>query len=422
LLRFNATGAIIWPMNPFDRKLAGVFKALAKGTPDDAKAQKANKDFRNVHERVVDDALGAKIDFLFKDFSRPLAERHKPAPEEAVESVCALRDKGFSETAAFAFSVWHDATEKLSLQQALNAAPTLACFTAWAKARRISAEEIEQSSLANPDELYTTVGADWLLARAKPRDVLPLLEFCLARRPRPKYLPQWDEALTVALKKDKRGNLLAFVLQHSWPNEDPLRALSEAVRSNRTAFKMTVDHLPAILARKESNSSCVVFVESLFDALVMTDGVEREFETAAMARLGTGILVADRRGQQSEAVLRLIQQLAHRLRNLTRDEAQESRTWVFENLSRDDATPDGKLRVTLEGARHLALAFQKAEQGFAPKDILTVTALNLGLSPISKKGETVVFNPLRHQDIEGGLLPGESAVVEEGGWRFGKKP
>jgi len=45
-----------------------------------------------------------------------------------------------------------------------------------------------------------------------------------------------------------------------------------------------------------------------------------------------------------------------------------------------------------------------------------VTARNLGLLPIGKKGEAVSFNPLQHEDVDGGLVPGAAAVIEEGGW------
>jgi hypothetical protein len=413
---------MISPMNPLDRKLADVFRALTKRTHDSSDRQKVSKNFQEIRERIVDNALCERIDLLFTDFSRPVAERYKPVAKEALESIRALRDRGFSETAALLFSAWHDATDNMTVQEALHAAPTVSCFSTWAKTKKIAAEQLQKSALVRPDELYSTVGADWLLTCAKPCDLLPLLDLFLARRPRPNYLPQWNEALINTLKKDKRGNLVSFVLQHSWPSEDPLRALSEAARSNRTAFRTAIDRLPGIMAGKESGPSSVIFVESLFSTVLTTDGIEREFMSAAMAHLGSGIVLADRRGQHSDAVLRLIQQLTCRLKNLTRDEAQERRTWLLENLGHKDEPPDGKLRVTLDGARHLALAFQKAEQGFAVKDILTVTALNLGLLPIGNKGETVAYNPLQHQDIEGGLLPGEDAIIEESGWAIREEP
>jgi hypothetical protein len=131
--------------------------------------------------------------------------------------------------------------------------------------------------------------------------------------------------------------------------------------------------------------------------------------------------MADRRGPQVDAALDVVRKAARQLRNLTKDETLQARTWTLENLRREDEPSDGRIHVTPEGARHLALAFEKAAQGFAVKDILTVTARNLGLSPIGKKAEAVSYNPLRHEDVDGGLVPGDAAVIEEGGWAVGQE-
>ena len=79
---------------------------------------------------------------------------------------------------------------------------------------------------------------------------------------------------------------------------------------------------------------------------------------------------------------------------------------------------DAGLHITIDGARELALAMDKAQQGFDAKEILAVAARNLGLVPFGKKGETVHFAPIRHQDIEGGILPGDRAGLREGGWSY----
>jgi hypothetical protein len=71
---------------------------------------------------------------------------------------------------------------------------------------------------------------------------------------------------------------------------------------------------------------------------------------------------------------------------------------------------DGTICVNSQGARYIARAFEEEEQGFSTKEILTVIARNLGLSPIGKKGETTIYNPLRHEDTVGGLLPGQAVL------------
>ena len=94
------------------------------------------------------------------------------------------------------------------------------------------------------------------------------------------------------------------------------------------------------------------------------------------------------------------------------------------NLGKTDAdlkTADGKISITQHGARHLARALEEAGQGFSAKEILTVLARNLGLVAVGKNGDTVIYNPLQHEDVAGGLLPGQSVLIEESGWSINQE-
>jgi hypothetical protein len=219
-----------------------------------------------------------------------------------------------------------------------------------------------------------------------------------------------------ALRNDKRGQLLASTLRHTWPSEDRIAALVEAIRSDRALFKLMADLLPTVLTRKESSASVVSFVSVLFDKAMTAEGSEREFATATLARLGASIVLADRRTPNSDAALAVIRKMTRQLRSLTKGETARSVTWFFENLCGEERPADGTLCVNLQGARHIALAFEKADQGFAAKDILSVTARNLGLLPIGKKDDTAPYDPIMHEDTDGGLVPGEPAIILESGW------
>jgi hypothetical protein len=241
----------------------------------------------------------------------------------------------------------------------------------------------------------------------------------LSRKERPKSLPVWAETLMPALKKDKRGVLLEKLLRHPWPDSSLLATLTEVVRFNRILLKSTVEQLPAILSKKDAPEAGLVFAKELFEPIHGTQGAEREFMTALLGRLGCGILMQERRSPQTDAVLRMIAQIVRQLRNLTKDESLQQRTWVLENLNAGNEPATGVAQVTISGARHLALAFDKAAQGFGARDILNVTARNLGLKPLGNKDEVTSYSPMQHEDTEGGMLPGETAVVTEPGWTLG---
>ena len=403
-------------MNPLDRKLAAVFKALNKGAQDEHRKQKTSKEFGQIRGRVVDESLGKRLELLFSEFSRPPAQRRRLEVAESQTIIRDLLNRSFVETSALLFVTSLDAIKTLDQDEALAVAPNLNCIKAWIKATRLSPGELESRLLAQPAQTYATAGADWLLECAKPDSLPPLLDLFLNRQSRPSYLPSWKDGLVSALKKDRRGNLLSATLNHRWSGGESIAALAEAVCSDRSALKMTVDLLPAMLARKDGSQAGVSLVAEMFRTTTATDNTERELMTVLLARLGTGILLAERKSPQSEAALEFIRNTNRQLRNLTKEDVLQSRTWLFENLCHYELPTDRRLHLTPEGLRHLAIAFAKADQGFVAKEILILTARNLGLSSIGKKGETVSYNPLIHEDVEGGLVTGHSVVIEESGW------
>lgn len=407
-------------MNLLGRKFTAVFKALLREPTEGSKREKAAKDFRELRSRVMGAELGRTLDGLFAECSTPSSSRPKPTAEQAARTLGELRAGDFVEAAAFLFARWRDVMAAQKLDDVLPMAPDAASLEVWRKSARVPAKEFEGRLLADPVSTYATAGADWLLLHTKPEQVLPLLEMLLTRKERPKTLPVWSEALVLALKKDKRGILLERILRHPWPDNAPLARLAEVVRLNRTLLKNAVEQLPTILCKKDAPETGAFLVEELFAPMHSTQGAEREFVAAALARLGCGILLQDRRGPATDAVLGLIAQTVRRLRNLTKDEAVQARTWVLENLSAETGPVEGKVRVTNEGARHLALAFEMLAKGLPAKDVLTATARNLGLTPVGKKGDAAIYNPLQHEDVEGGMLPEDRALIEEPGWTLGQ--
>lgn len=85
--------------------------------------------------------------------------------------------------------------------------------------------------------------------------------------------------------------------------------------------------------------------------------------------------------------------------------------------------PDIDKYITPDGARRLGLALEYAIDHGSPETIdhLEVLSFNLGLRRIAVVGEDVAFNPLRHQDIRGGLLPDDRATVKTTGWQYGSR-
>jgi hypothetical protein len=303
-----------------------------------------------------------------------------------------------------------------SLEQILTAATDLKNFSRSIKTSKIPPKEIERQLLAQSEKIYSTVGLDWLVLNSKPENLAPFLELLLSKQSRPETLPPWHEVLHTELKKDKHGNLIGTFLSHHWRAENWIATLCCLLQEDRTLFKEAVDVLPSIFCKKEKAIFAVDFVNGLFEPLVHAEGEEREFFTAELARLGTGILLGGRHTPISNDVLAAIQKHTRQLCNLTQSQDLKSRTWVLENLSEGEKIAEGKVLVASQGIRYFARAFQESNQGFSANEILTVLAKNFGFTPIGKKGEPVIYSPSQHEDVVSGLIPGKTVLIEEPGW------
>jgi hypothetical protein len=107
-----------------------------------------------------------------------------------------------------------------------------------------------------------------------------------------------------------------------------------------------------------------------------------------------------------------------RLKVATSDEDLKTRVWIIEPLKAAAERPSDNEYLTLTGARYLAVAFEKARQGFDANTVLSMAAKNLGMSPIGTKGEVTCYNPLHHEDAKGGIVPGEMVQINAPGWTF----
>jgi len=405
-------------LNQLDRKLSAVLKSLSKGVKDASAREKVSIDFQSVRSRVVDAAFGQILDYLFKSFSTPPEQRIKPDQAKAVTVICALCDREFVSSAAFLFTGWRDQVVSLPFDVILPLAPDAASFEIWRKASAQPAKETEQRLLTTPGPTYLTAGADWLLLHASPESQLPVLDLFLMRQSRPKYLPTWSGALALALQKDKRGELLHFMLRHSWPTEDRITTLADIIRLDTGLMQVSIDALPEILAAKGTPPAAMKFVRRLFVNLTATTDLDRQFATVSLARLGTGILLHHPPSPCALEALEFMEQSGRQLRGVTRDAELQSRTWVLESLQTEKVAPDGGLEITFDGARRFAVAFDKARQGLSAADLLATTAKNLGLTIINAKGEQVPYNPLEHEDSEGGIRPGELVRIFETGLKY----
>ena len=75
-------------------------------------------------------------------------------------------------------------------------------------------------------------------------------------------------------------------------------------------------------------------------------------------------------------------------------------------------------KITNEIADALSLAYVHLDEAVDPRTILDILCFNCGLEEFGKPGDPVIYNPLIHEDMHGGLCPGAELVIVHCGWKY----
>jgi hypothetical protein len=264
------------------------------------------------------------------------------------------------------------------------------------------------------------VALTWLLANATVEKLDEIILRALGTE-EPALSPAIrTDDLGAVFARDKRGALLAALLRNTGLDDARLNAIATGIRNNPQAVKNVAEVLPALMGKEQTGERATAMATAIFSQVAVSNAEARQILTVALARVCTGVLIAGRKSSRTDDVLMMASEIMEQLRLSTREAPLKAKTWLFENLAEEPASPDHRLHITREGMRHLASAFEKAGEGFAAGEILHALSENLGMGVVGTTGETVVYDPIRHQDIDGGLLPGDTAVVKECGWALGE--
>jgi hypothetical protein len=404
-------------MNLVDKKFSAVLSSFSKAT-EPTEREKAKGQYESVRSLIRDELLKSICEELVQTFSMSGDGRERPGTEHACWVIGELLRREFNSSASFLFQRWIDLMQQLPTMKVLPVCPDSAAIEAWRKKTQTSVAHLESELLSSLEVTYETAGADWLISKAKPAHLVSLFGFFISRRLRPKFLPQWDKVLGATLSKDRRGNLLTTILCESW-NDDEIHTLAEVIRFDRRVLKTVAETLPIVIAHQNAKESAIGLLTRLSSAPLTAFGADREHFTVALARIGTGLLIQNKRSGRVEAALDLIQEAGRHLRSATPDTDCKN-TWILHNLDVSEPIAESCVQITRDGAQHFAIAFEKCAQGFSAVDVLRLIALSVGLKCFGTPGETLKFDPMRHLDIGGGAAPGEPVTIIEPGWLWTK--
>ncbi len=405
-------------MSNLDKRLCAIFKIFTKSSLDPAKEKKAEQEMRTLLEKLRDPEYSKKLWSAFTEVKVAGSKRGELPTNEFWGLVETLRNAELVRTSALLFTFCLDAGGALGQEEMLRLAPDAASVEIWRKKKKIPPEELQKTLLADIKRAYETAAGDWLLKHCDAKRVSPLLNLLLKLSPRPRHLPTPFEAFSKALTGDASGLVAAEALRGATTPEE-IRLLVQ-ILLQKPVFRVAVEALSKAAVQRDAPVGLVALIKELCGAALVANDSSRELITAGLARIGTGILIAEKRVSEGQGVVAEIVQLGRHL-EIASTKEQRGITWTLQNPGAELESPKGRQHITEDGARRVAVAFEKAAEGFGAVEVLTMLARNLGMLQTGKKGDAVRYDPLEHEDTQGGMEPGDPAVLEEPGWSMGER-
>jgi hypothetical protein len=362
-------------------------------------------------------AIAAAIDSIVRLASLQPSERQPEESRRLVSDLVAVR---FPKAASAAVSFTIESLARLPAAEIAGILPDAASIERWRKAAKVIRPELADYFLRSSQAAAGTAGIDWLLAFNPPGTLSHVLAFILDQ------LAQGPSARVEAgrvqryLGKDPKGIRLAALLIATESQSRRLNALAEAVRASNETLVKIADSVSRLSHARAPAFPLGAFVQEIFSNIEETEGKARTKICGALARLGGGLLLLDNKSPAGEDALRAVEGIGVRLRNLTRESDLAHCTWVLNPI--DQPVAGDAQMLTLEGARRWAFAYEETERSGLPLAPLETLGFNLGIRPIVEVGERFEFQPQKHEDADGGMLPGDTAIALTRGWLFDGLP
>jgi len=404
-------------MHPEDTK-------FAKGLKKFLKSAKASNDSV---DRILR-SLPPLADSPARDVVRGIAGRFVGARPESdgtvvdasiAESMEALLRMGFRETVSVLLE--HDAAVLAGLDQSklLLFGVSETTISAWVKARsgreegdqKELAGKLIESAMAHPERAMESALASWVCRAMPPGQLgrlVPLVVIDFHGKPSKRLLE-------TVLLRDKDGN---FVTEWLAGEPDRIPATAEIVRRNPKCLRHVLDSAWKWLGHSAAKV-LRPFYADLMEEFPRTKNRRRsEWSGNLLSLAGTLVPMADKNETAGE-LLQDLQRLGIRVWKDSEESGDRHRTWAFiQSGNKSLAGESGGL--SREQAKLLGIAIMRARKGKDALAELESAFVNLGVARFGREGERVAYDAIIHNDLDGGLLPGDEVLVKRSGFRLGK--
>ena len=307
----------------------------------------------------------------------------------------------------------------LDMAGALRVAATPKCFQAWIQQgsnHQARLDEAIEHVRSAPIEAGQSVLAWWFFSLAPSAKLISGIPALLELDQSRSYVGN-GLMLAAAFGRDKDGIFSAGLISKAGSEARTLENLTASILSDGEAF----DHFLRLFPRI-AESITLELAKSvpslLFSSIKHETASGRRHGCSQILRLAAGLMDLPH-GENADAILSELDRLCFSMENVTSVSSEKRDTCGIRYLGHQ-RTSHGS-RIGDEGADLVALAVDKIHRGDNPLLVMEATAFNLGLRSFGAEGAVVVYDPIIHHDIRGGLMPGDSIKVVRKGWKLGER-
>ncbi len=391
-----------------DSRIAGWIKRVVKGRGNMIETAKRETEFGELRMGIGSSEV---IDMLIRLRTALTPEIPKGmAAEDWLKLLSALRDRNLRKSAVAVWTASLAGIVTLPVDQWISAAPSAECIEKTRKASRITRQEMIERLVRDPASIFDTVGAEWLMVHGTPREFQMLLGPILEGKGRPAGLRSPGELISKFLAKDPKCRRLPQVLRMVSEDDGRLSWLVSVAR------KEVLKGLP-LLAQEESTTPMLGnVVRALFASQQTNSQSALRSRCGELAVLGGRLLQVGKLSAEGESLLNEIARIGTDIRLEHAGSSVGAGVWTLEPVeSRSAGAGHG---FNIEDARQWAIVYERANVDRQPLGYLETLGHNLGLREIVAVGESTCYLPRQHEDVEGGILPGDMVVAITSGWNL----
>lgn len=402
------------PQNELDQKISLVFQSFQGKQPSAAAIAKLQQKV----DRLLSQCSRGQ-DVLIESLNSARDYWHVPSrgtPHSYADQVRGVLQARLPLSAERLFSVFIDSIADLDADAVESAIASPACIDAWIKRRKVNKKSLLKQLLSDTSHCYQSVWADWLVKKAPLKSVAPLVLLAADGRQRPFPHPSAQSLLGSGLARDKTGALCKLLLPAPLSNEVRLERILAAALDAPTSIGAYATYIASALAGKHAADSIVSVRTALVSLLSSTTPGTLERVSLFLTHLMSSwnLVISKTTPTTIGPELNSLAERVIMLGQANPDRAVWVAAPVKALLVMLTSTTDRKLSAQAAGM--LASALRAVQQNADASRALWSAAFNLGIREFEKPGDSIAFDPYRHEDIEGGLLRGHTCTVIDCGW------